>query len=88
MTDEQFYYKTRKSSIGPFKAKMYALPADVRRTLGAAWEAQFDKLFGMLGLKDTRQYVEKYVKAVPVMPKASTYLGEAAGDEDVSDLAD
>jgi fructose-bisphosphate aldolase class II len=88
MTDEQFYYKTRKSSIGPFKAKMYALPAEVRQSLGAAWEAQFDKLFGMLGLKDTRQYVEKYVNPVPVTPKASNYLGEAAGDKDVSDLAD
>ncbi len=26
MTDEQFYYKTRKNAIGAFKAKMYALP--------------------------------------------------------------
>lgn len=88
MTAEQFYYKTRKNSIGPFKAKIYALPAEVRQSLGAAWEAQFDKLFGMLGLKDTRRYVDEHVKPVLVMPNVAAYLGEAAGDEDVKDLAD
>ncbi|MGQ9833090.1 MAG: class II fructose-bisphosphate aldolase [Candidatus Villigracilaceae bacterium] len=88
MTAEQFYYKTRKNSIGPFKAKMYALPAEVRQSLGAAWEAQFDKLFGMLGLKDTRRYVDEHVKPILVMPKLAAYLGEAAEDEDVKDLAD
>lgn len=88
MTAEQFYYKTRKNSIGPFKAKIYALPAEVRQSLGAAWEAQFDKLFGMLGLKDTRRYVDEHVKPVLVIPNVAAYLGEAAGDEDVKDLAD
>lgn len=88
MTDEQFYYKTRKSVIGPFKPKMYALPAEIRQALGAAWEAQFDKLFALLGLKDTRQYVDKYIRPVAVKPKVSAYLGDFAGEEDVSDLAD
>lgn len=88
MTDEQFYYKTRKNSIGIFKAKMYALPAEARQALSAAWEVQFDKLFGMLGLKDTRQYVDKFIQPVVVLPKPSVYLGDAAADEDVSDLAD
>jgi hypothetical protein len=27
MTDEQFYYKTRKNALGAFKSQMYALPA-------------------------------------------------------------
>ncbi len=88
MTPEQFYYKSRKSSIGPFKAKMYALPAAARQSIGAAWEAQFDKLFGYLSLKGTRPLVEKFVHPVAVQPSVKAYLGDAAGDEDVSDLAD
>src|SRR6476661_9934046 len=34
-SDEQFFYKTRKKAIGPFKKQLWALPADVRAKLGA-----------------------------------------------------
>jgi len=61
MTDEQFYYKTRKNAVGPFKAKSYALPEEAKVKLGAAWEEQFDKLFNLLGVTDTKNYVEKYI---------------------------
>ena len=54
MTDEQFYYKARKNAIGPFKRQMYALaPAD-RQRITSAWEAQFGKLFELLGAANTR----------------------------------
>jgi len=88
MTDEQFFYKARKNAVGPFKAKCYALPAEAHAELFAAWEAQFDMLFNLLGLKDTRQYVEKFVKPVKVEPHLVDYVKIAAGDDDVSDLAD
>jgi len=88
MTDEQFYYKARKNAIGPFKAKMYALPEAVKEQLGAAWEAQFEKLFRLLGVAETRQYVEKFVHPVPIAPKLSDYIQEEVGAENVSDLAD
>ena len=88
MTDEQFYYKVRKNAVGPFKAKSYALPENVKDQLGKAWEAQFDKLFNLLGMKDTKQQVDKFVKAVKVMPKLSDYVKEEVAAEDVSDLAD
>ncbi|MDP2777063.1 MAG: class II fructose-bisphosphate aldolase, partial [Anaerolineales bacterium] len=71
MTDQQFYYKTRKNAIGPFKAKSYALPEEEKAILSAAWEAQFDKLFNLLGVKDTRQVVDKFIKTVKVAPKLS-----------------
>ncbi len=29
--------------------------------LGKAWEAQFDKLFNLLGLKDTKQFTGKFI---------------------------
>ncbi len=88
MTDEQFYYKTRKNAVGPFKAKSYALPEEAKAKLGAAWEAQFDKLFNLLGVKDTKQYTEKYITPVKVAPVLADYVKEAAAQEDVSDLAD
>ena len=35
MTDEQFYYKTRKKAYGPFKQQLFDLPADARHALRA-----------------------------------------------------
>ena len=88
MTGEQFYYKTRKNAVGPFKKQTWGLPAEKRAEIGKAWEEQFHKLFTLLGLKDTRKYVDQTVKPVAVAPNLKFYLGEAAGEGDVSDLAD
>ena len=88
MTDEQFYYKVRKNAVGPFKAQSWALPPSVKEAVGKDWEAQFRKLFYLLGVKGTRQYVEKWIKPVVVQPNLKDYLGEKAGIESVSDLAD
>ncbi len=88
MTDEQFYYKVRKNAIGPFKAKSYALPAESLNKLGAAWEAQFDKLFNLLGMKDTKQFTKQYIKPVKVAPVLADYVKDAVAAEDVSDLSD
>ncbi len=88
MTDEQFYYKTRKNAIAPFKAKMYALPKAKLDELCAAWEGQFEKLFRLLGMKDTKPIVEKFVKPVVIQPDAKYYLGEKAEEELADDLAD
>ncbi|MFL5582994.1 MAG: class II fructose-bisphosphate aldolase, partial [Gemmatimonadaceae bacterium] len=35
-TDEQFYYKSRKKAIGPFKRQMWEIPADAKGKLAAA----------------------------------------------------
>jgi fructose/tagatose bisphosphate aldolase len=88
MTDEQFYYKTRKNAIGPFKEKIYALPQAEKDKLEAAWEAQFEMLFKLLGMKDTRQYVEKFVKPIPIAPDVKVYLGEKTEEAMADDLAD
>ena len=88
MTAEQFYYKTRKNAIGSFKAKMYGLPQADKDKLSLAWEGQFDKLFKLLGMKDTRQYVEKFVKSVTVSPNMKFYLGDVAEENMADDLAD
>ncbi len=88
MTDEQFYYKSRKNAVGPFKAKSYALPEESKAQLVAAWEVQFDKLFNLLGVKDTKQYVATYITTAKVAPNLADYVKDAVAAEDVSDLAD
>ncbi len=88
MTDEQFYYKTRKNALGPFKPQIYALPGPDKAKIDAAWQAQFEKLFTLLGVKDTRQYVDKFVKPVPVAPDMKYYLGKEVSEAIADDLQD
>jgi fructose/tagatose bisphosphate aldolase len=88
MTDEQFYYKTRKNAVGPFKAQSWSLPAEVRGSLGKSWEAQFSKLFRLLGLTGTQKFVQQIIRPVVIKPDVKDYLGEDSVFEDVSDLAD
>lgn len=87
-TAEQFYYKTRKQAIGPFKAKVWNLAPEKKEEIGQAWEDQFSKLFNLLGLAGTRQYVEQTIRPVAISPRLQDYLGEAVAAEDVKDLAD
>ncbi len=88
MTDEQFNYKTRKNAIGPFKAKIWGLPASFKEEMGQVWESQFKLLFEHLGLLNTRKYVDASIHPVIIQPNFKAYLGDKAGIEDVSDLAD
>ncbi len=70
------------------KPKCTLCPRSEKDKLSAAWEAQFEKLFKLLGMKDTRQFVEKFVKPVPVAPDVKFYLGEIAEVKMADDLAD
>lgn len=60
-TDEQFYYKTRKKALGPFKRRLWELPADLRENLRSEYERKFAFLFSQLGVAGTREMVERYV---------------------------
>jgi fructose/tagatose bisphosphate aldolase len=88
MTNEQFYYKTRKNVIGPFKAKLWGLQEAVKGEISKAWEDHFYKLFTVLGVIDTRKFVEQTIKPGIVYPLLKDYVGEAVTEQDVSDLAD
>jgi fructose/tagatose bisphosphate aldolase len=90
MTDEQFYYKTRKYAIGPFKNKLWNHAPEKKEEIALAWQEQFSKLFKLLGIGDTRKYVQQTIQPVPIQPEKKEYLGEQAleGKGDVSDLAD
>jgi len=88
MTDEQFYYKVRKNSIGPFKKALWGLPDDVLGTLGGAWEKQFRLLFERLGITGTRAEVDRFVKGPVVRPRMASYLKGTGLETDIRDLAD
>ena len=88
MTDEQFYYKTRKYAIGPFKEQLYSLPETEKEKLSAAWEKKFSKLFDLLGVAGTRKYVEQFIQPVMIQPALADYVQVEVSAEDVSDLAD
>jgi fructose/tagatose bisphosphate aldolase len=87
MTDEQFYYKTRKYAIGEFKDKTWKLSDSTKNEITKALEKQFHQLFTDLGMQDTRMYTEATIKPALIEPSLKDYLGEAAAEE-VSDLAD
>jgi len=82
-SDEQFFYKTRKKAIGPFKRQMWELPAEVRAKMAAAYDAKFEFLFTQLAVGGTREAVAKYVKAPA---RHHTAPGVAAPDD--ADLSD
>ncbi len=89
MTDEQFYYKTRKNAIGPFKAQLWQMPADAKAAICHAWEEQFSRLFALLNIGGTRAYVEQHTQAQKIIPKLKDYVEVGAVEsEDTSDLAD
>ena len=88
-TDEQFFYKTRKKALGPFKRKIWDMPADARASLARAYDDKFEFLFKQLNIHDTRALVAKHVHP-PVqhreMPHPDLAVVQAAPDD--ADLSD
>jgi fructose/tagatose bisphosphate aldolase len=64
-TDEQFVYKTRKKAIGPFKRRMWDLPAEAKQPIIGDIEAKFEFLMEKLGVFNTRDVIEKYIALRP-----------------------
>jgi len=60
-TEEQFLYKSRKKAIGPFKRRMWDLPADVRAAIAADLEKTFASLFEQLRVTGTRAVTDRHV---------------------------
>jgi len=61
-TEEQFYYKSRKKAIGPFKQRLWDLPADVRAAISADLEKTFAFLFEQLRVTNTRAVTDRFVR--------------------------
>ncbi|HEY0158620.1 MAG TPA: class II fructose-bisphosphate aldolase [Thermoanaerobaculia bacterium] len=81
-TDEQFVYKTRKKAIGPFKQRMWELPADAKQPIIDAIEKKFEFLMDKLAVYGTRELALQYVPAtageLPEYAAASEELTAAA----------
>ncbi|MFH1691425.1 MAG: class II fructose-bisphosphate aldolase [Candidatus Omnitrophota bacterium] len=67
MTDDQFFYKSRKKALGPFKKEIMNI-AD-REKISSEVEEKFAFLFGQLKLKDSADVVKKYIKENNVVRK-------------------
>jgi fructose-bisphosphate aldolase, class II len=82
-TDEQFFYKTRKKALGPFKRQLWDLPTDVKDKLATAYDAKFGFLFENLAVGGTAEGVLRYVKG-PAIERPAPGVGpavEAAPDD-------
>jgi fructose/tagatose bisphosphate aldolase len=60
-TEEQFFYKTRKKALGPFKKEIIGLGKQVREAIAAEIEVKFDFLFKQLNCLNNKPLVDKYV---------------------------
>jgi hypothetical protein len=60
-SEEQFFYKTRKKALGPFKKEIMGLPKDIRELIAGEIEQKFAFLFRQLNCVDNKGLVDKYV---------------------------
>ena len=88
-SDEQFFYKTRKKAIGPFKQRFWDLSPAIKTELASAYDRKFEFLFTQLAVAGTAQAVTAHVRA-PHLHRAPPGSGEAqvAAAPDDADLSD
>jgi fructose-bisphosphate aldolase, class II len=87
-SDEQFYYKTRKKALGPFKEQLWNLPESAKDVLAKAYDEKFKFLFEQLAIGGTAPIVAKFVKVVPIHradPTSAIAVAAAPDDADLSD---
>ena len=85
-SDEQFFYKTRKKALGPFKQRFWDLPESVRSKLAAAYDKKFEFLFEQLAIRGTADAVRKHVKPITLHKPAPAegHVTVAAAPDDTS----
>ncbi len=64
MTDEQFFYKSRKKALGPFKKDIMSIKE--RGMIAKEVESKFAFLFDQLKIKDSAKAVKQFIKKVKV----------------------
>ena len=88
-SDEQFFYKTRKKALGPFKRRFWDLDDRIKAELAAAYDDKFGFLFTQLAIGGTADAVARYVKPVKqhrTQPHEGMVMVAAAPDD--ADLSD
>jgi len=88
-SDEQFFYKTRKKALGPFKRRLWDLPDDAKSRLAKAYDQKFGFLFEQLAVGGTATAVARYVNAPgqhrPVPSEAEVAVAAAPDDADAGE---
>ena len=80
-TVEQFYYKSRKKAIGPFKREVWSLDEDVRHAIAGDLERTFAFLFEQLNVNGTEHHVHRFVQA-PIQHHAALKPALVAAEDD------
>jgi len=76
-SEQQFYYKTRKKAIGPFKRQLWSLPDPIRDELTAALQAKVETLFRKLSIGGTGPLIKPYVKQSETPVPKPAHSGKA-----------
>ena len=88
-SDEQFFYKTRKKALGPFKQQIWDLSEEAKAKLAQAYDKKFGFLFEQLAIGDTAKHVAKYVKPPaqhrPLPAEGHVTVAAAPDDTSLSD---
>lgn len=86
-SDEQFYYKTRKKALGPFKQRFWDLDAAIKAQLAESYDRKFAFLFTQLAVGGTREAVRRTVHAKAIhrpMPGSEGHVVVTAAPDDTS----
>jgi fructose/tagatose bisphosphate aldolase len=67
-TQEQFFYKTRKKALGPFKKDLMNLPQEIRDNIADEIEGKFELLFRQLNVINKRKLIDKYAQTPHTWP--------------------
>src|SRR5881296_2135288 len=81
-TEQQFIYKSRKKAIGPFKQRLWELPAPVRDAVAADLEKTLAFLFEQLRVTHTRAVVDRFVRP-PLQSHAQPRAVAVAAPDDL-----
>ena len=88
-SDEQFFYKTRKKALGPFKRAFWDLSDDVKARLASVYDQKFGFLFEQLAVGGTAAAVTSYVSAPeqhrPAPREATVGVAAAPDDADAGE---
>ncbi len=84
-TEEQFFYKTRKKALGPFKRDIMGLPDSVRDAIAGEIEAKFEFLFKQLNVINKKELADKYTPFRRVISRKRKEGAEVVHDGEGAD---
>jgi fructose/tagatose bisphosphate aldolase len=84
-TEEQFFYKTRKKALGPFKKEIMGLPQTTRDAIAAEIENKFEFLFKQLNNINNKEFTAKFVTLKRVISRKRKESAEIVHDGEGAD---